>query len=92
MNEALEGLPENIRRGTERILEHTRRRAPFMLGEVVMRLRRHYFEIAKLPSMRQVIDKEIEVEESGTMTYCFITADPDYRMKAAPSRAQLVNL
>ncbi|MBL8151034.1 MAG: radical SAM protein [Blastocatellia bacterium] len=69
LNTSIESLPKNIEQGIKEIISYTQKELPFMLQEVVMRLRRYIFEIGKLPKLQIAVKQQIDMEKSGKVKF-----------------------
>jgi radical SAM family protein/uncharacterized protein DUF4070 len=58
----LEGMDQEARQSTIRLLLYTRQQAPFMLGKVVGLIMRQYLEAAEVPFLRETIEAQIRLE------------------------------
>jgi radical SAM superfamily enzyme YgiQ (UPF0313 family) len=92
LSATLQQQPVNIQRGTKKILDYTEQHVPFMLQEIVMRLRRHFFELTKLPGMRKAITEQIKVEESGKVTLCLVPIPSERSHVPGVINSPLINL
>jgi radical SAM superfamily enzyme YgiQ (UPF0313 family) len=70
----LEGMDREVRECTIRLLLHTRKHAPFMMGKVIGLIARQYLEAAEVPFLRTEIEAQIRLE-----------SQEDFRLQPEPT-------